>query len=221
MTPLRRLTHRWLPAVKVVDWITNAAQVWCLVVATCLTVTTGSQGPSSTALTDFCEQWKTYKDPLTGKCLPCSRCPEDHLVVVLCEFDRDTLCRPSTDLAEHIQSVITSNPPVIVMVEEQVIDNGTYFSPALLGITLTALAITCLVLAGLHLVKKLRSWKERELTKGGPHHGDSLEQSLLGECDGDEEGGDPLASAKQSALDMDELLAQRYGRSLVTNHYVP
>lgn len=89
------------------------------------------------SLADFCEQWVTFKDPQTGQCLPCSPCPEDHLTVVKCEFDRDTLCRPLTDLAEHIESVVHSSSSVTLTKKNDtivIIEQNTVFEHLLGGI---------------------------------------------------------------------------------------
>ena len=89
------------------------------------------------SLSDFCEQWVTFKDPQTGRCLPCSPCPEDHLTVVKCEFDRDTLCRPLTDLAEHIESVVHSSSSVTLTKKNNtiiIVEQSTVFEHLLGGI---------------------------------------------------------------------------------------
>ncbi len=89
------------------------------------------------SLSDFCEQWVTFKDPQTGRCLPCSPCPEDHLTVAKCEFDRDTLCRPLTDLAEHIESVVHSSSSVTLTKKNNtiiIVEQNTVFEHLLGGI---------------------------------------------------------------------------------------
>ena len=89
------------------------------------------------SLSDLCEQWVTFKDPQTGRCLPCSPCPEDHLTVAKCEFDRDTLCRPLTDLAEHIEQVVHSSTSVTLTKKNNtiiIVEQSTVFEHLLGGI---------------------------------------------------------------------------------------
>ncbi|XP_057367888.1 uncharacterized protein LOC130688890 [Daphnia carinata] len=171
------------------------------------------------SLADFCEQWVTFKDPQTGQCLPCSPCPEDHLTVVKCEFDRDTLCRPLTDLAEHIESVVRSSSSVtlttknntIVIVEESTVFEhllgGIEYSPALLAV-LSLAVFGCISYIILQSLKRCRTSKKQQRALQDP-----LQESLLGQEEQEEN--------EKPALDMDEMLAQRFGRSLVTNVYVP
>ncbi|XP_046450618.1 uncharacterized protein LOC124198684 isoform X1 [Daphnia pulex] len=171
------------------------------------------------SLSDFCEQWVAFKDPQTGRCLPCSPCPEDHLTVAKCEFDRDTLCRPLTDLAEHIESVVHSSSSVtltkknntIVIVEQNTVFEhllgGIEYSPALVVI-LSLVVFGCISYILMQSLKRCRRNQKQQ-------HGlkDPLHESLLGQEEQDEND--------KPVLDMDEMLAQRFGRSLVTNVYVP
>lgn len=176
------------------------------------------KGTPEGSFTEFCEQWVTFKDPQTGVCRPCSPCPEDHLTVVKCEFDRDTLCRPLTDLAEHIESVVHSTSSVlvskknstVVIVEERTVFEqllGNELSPVYVTL-LSAVIFGCVFYIALLAFKKCRKQKQERRFK------DPLQESLLGQDVQEEENEKPI-------LDMDEMLAQRFGRSLVTNVYVP
>ena len=201
----------------------------CLCVVLCLSWLSTSVIPtasfiqptkSAEGFPDFCEQWVTFKDPKSGECLPCSPCPEDHLTVVKCEFDRDTLCRPLSDLASHIESVIHSTSSVVmaqknntmVILEQNTVFEqaigGIEYSPALVAI-LALLVFGCVSYIILLSLKKCnkKNNKKKQLQ-------DPLQESLLGLDDQEEDHEKP-------GLDMDEMLAQRYGRSLVTNVYVP
>merc|ERR1712136_124017 len=167
----------------------------------------------STSSTDFCIQWVTYKDPNSGKCVPCSPCPENYMTVVLCEFDRDTLCRPSSDLGHHIESVVHSSVAVdeknvVVDIVLDEVDQDSSIS--VLVISLSAL-VTIFILTVSLLT--LRRWKKQRASSG-THFEDSMKQSLL-------EEDSPEAESDKPTLDLDELLAHRYGRSLITNNYVP
>lgn len=216
MTPFKYLNCLWSCVVFHLLMSTNFLQTLAKSV-------TNSEGGlhsiSSTPTlmtTEFCENWKTYRDPMTGRCLPCSRCPDDHITVVLCEFDRDTLCRPSTDLAEHILGVIHSTPSLnesVLLVEVMETDKTGDYSPALIVMALSALLVACIVLIAFYLVRR-RYFPQLKTHDSTLPPYDSLNQGLLEDDDAEED------AEKPAELDMDELLAQRYGRSLVTNHYV-
>jgi len=168
----------------------------------------------STSLTDFCIQWVTYKDPNSGRCVPCSPCPENHMTVVLCEFDRDTLCRPSSDLGHHIESVVRSNIAVQDknLVVDIFIDNPDQNSSiSVLVISLSAVVTIFILTASL---LTLRRWKKQRASSSSSRFEDSIEQSLL-------EEDEPETENDKHTVDLDELLARRYGKSLVTNNYVP
>lgn len=130
--------------------------------------------------------------------------------------------RPSSDLGTHIQSVVHSSVTLsaavnqtgtFVMVEEDaVLDGSTNYSIILLVMALSALLVACLVLASLYLVRR------KCLARLIMVDADTLSRSLLEDEEDGEDDGE--ADAKTVTLDMDELLAQRYGRSLVTNNYV-
>lgn len=179
-----------------------------------------TQSPKSveSSFADFCEQWVTYKDPQTGRCLPCSPCPEDHITVVKCEFDRDTLCRPLSDLGDHIESVVHSsvmmskkNNAVVILEQNTVFEQaigGIEYSPALV-IILSLVVFGCVIYIMLQSFKKYSKEKKEKLGLQDP-----LQESLLAQDGLEEENEKPI-------LDMDEMLAQRFGRSLVTNVYVP
>jgi len=133
--------------------------------------------------------------------------------VVLCEFDRDTLCRPSSDLGRHIESVIHNNAGVQEknMVVDIVFDEPDQDSSiSILVISLSAVVTIFILSASLFT---LRRWK-RQRSNNGAHFEDSMKQSLL-EDDG------PETESDKHTLDLDELLAHRYGKSLVTNNYIP
>lgn len=196
----------------------------------CLTVLSAPASPMSTStqltknpegsFAEFCEQWVTYKDPQTGRCRPCSPCPEDHLTVAKCEFDRDTLCRPLTDLAEHIESVVRSTSSVMVTKKNNtvvILEENTVFEQAIGGIEYSPILVTVLSLVVFGCVTYiiLQSFKRCRKDKQQKLHQDPLHESLLGQDEGQEEENE------KPVLDMDEMLAQRFGRSLVTNVYVP
>lgn len=198
--------------------------VWLFLTYVCY-MNSANASPTTSSLEqspEFCEHWKTYKDPQTGKCLPCSPCPEDYITVVKCEFDRDTLCRPGTDLAKHIESVVKSsssvlvsekNTTAVVIVEEETVFEqllgGMEYSPVLV-IILSIAVIGCVLFIVIHT---LRKQKNRPIPRGQLR--DPLQESLLAEAEEHEE------ETEKPAPNMDELLAQRYGRSLVKNVYVP
>ena len=81
------------------------------------------------------------------------------------------------------------------------------YSPALV-------AILSLVVFGCISYILLQSLKRCQRNKNQKHGlNDSLQESLLGQEEQDEND--------KPVLDMDEMLAQRFGRSLVTNVYGP
>ena len=205
--------HCWFPSYL-------AHLFLVLVVPVIATPTSAQQATKSTegSFADFCEQWVTYKDPQTGRCLPCSPCPEDHLTVVKCEFDRDTLCRPLSDLAEHIESVVRSSSSVMVTKKNNtvvILEENTVFEQLLGGIEYSPVLVTilslvvfgCVTYIVMQSFKKCRKQRQKRALQ------DPLQESLLGQEEQEEN--------EKPVLDMDEMLAQRFGRSLVTNVYVP
>lgn len=186
------------------------------------TPTSAQQAIKSTdegSFADFCEQWVTYKDPQSGRCLPCSPCPEDHLTVVKCEFDRDTLCRPYSDLmSDHIESVVRSSSSVMVTKKNNsvlIVEQNTVFEQLLGGIEYSPALVTILSLVVFGCVTYIimQSFKKCKKQRQQRALQDPLQESLLGQEEQEEN--------EKPALDMDEMLAQRFGRSLVTNVYVP
>jgi len=168
--------------------------------------------PSTSSSQDFCVQWVTYKDPNSGQCVPCSPCPRNHLTVVLCEFDRDTLCRPSSDLGRHIETVVHSN---VNLKENNVMDlildeADRDSSISVLVISLSAVVTFFILMASLFTLKRCRNRRSRATFE------DSMKQSLLQDDSPDNDNDND-----RPTLDLDQLLAHRYGKSLVTNNYVP
>lgn len=181
----------------------------------------------SASTSGLCEKWKSYQN-LEGQCIPCSKCPSNYIIVSRCEFDRDTLCRPLTDLSLHINSVVnskvdevklsfTSENTTIFLIGKSTLDENKigdeigYFFPSIVVIILSALMSGLLIITSLYI---LRRCKER--TEGNFNYNDPLQQSLLEDQDDE-----------KPALNLNEMeignryLAERYGKTLVTNSYVP
>ena len=167
-----------------------------------------------------CEKWKTFKDALSPNCIPCSKCPTNYILVAHCEYDRDTLCRPISDLTTHFLSVVNSkvdevklvytseNSTLYVVEKNTLIENGEAGYPSILVITLSAFVSGLLISISLFTLQKCRKRNEDNL-----NYHDPLHQSLLEEENQEEE---------KPVFDLDEMLAERFGRSLVMkNNYVP
>ena len=168
-----------------------------------------------------CEKWKTFKDlTLSSNCIPCSQCPDNYILVAHCEYDRDTLCRPITDLGQHFKSVVNSkvdevklllasdNTTIYLVEKNTLIEKEEPGSSILVITLLSAFASGLLISVSLFILQKCRKRNEDNF-----NYHDPLQQSLLQEDNHEDE---------KPVLDLDILLAERYGKSLVMkNNYVP
>ena len=189
-------------------------------------------GESLAAASEFCVQWVTYKDPNTGACVPCSPCPDGYMAAVLCEFDRDTLCRPVSDLGRHIESVVhqkvpegldsSVDPSWLVQSsfnqekshehQSEIVSMPPTEDTSPLIILVICLSVAFLLSVVLALYCIMKNYRKREVEQNPL---DPLKRGLL--LDEDEQAEN---DNEKPPMDLDELLAVRYGRSLVTNNYI-
>ena len=160
---------------------------------------------------ETCVQWVAFRDAATGLCRPCSACPDGHLAVVLCEYERDTLCRPLTDLGEHVQGLPVMHRQSV----DRPVGAGEVTDLPSLAVLLVCLGAAALLSALTALFFLVRGrWRGAHHRAWGPN--DPLERGLLS----DDEDQLEVEPGKLAA-DMDQLLAVLYCKSLVTNNYTP
>lgn len=168
-----------------------------------------------------CENWVSYRNSKTGDCVPCSECPKGYLTVVKCEFDQDTKCRPLSDLGEHFVTVVQRQQvdKVVYEPKNSSVEEKTVFthstlqegaSAGLIGSVFVAVFVTVAVASVIIGMFLLRRYSRRNHSAESV---DPLRRSLL-----EEEVQEP--DSEKVAMDLDALLAARYGKSLVTNNYV-